>query len=593
MLDRGLQPCPVGIAGELYLAGSGLAHGYLGRPGLTAERFVPCPFGAPGTRMYRTGDLVRWRLDAAGEGQLEFLGRLDHQVKVRGFRIELGEVEAALRAHPAVAEVVVTAQDQRLVGYVVARPGAEADGAVLRAHLQALLPDYMVPALFVELAALPLTASGKVDRKALPQAELAPQDKTAPQTPAQELVARAFAEVLGVTRVGLHTSFFALGGHSLMAMRLVARLRLEAAVDLPVGVVFTAPTVALLARELLVARASTMPPLLRDRRDGDVHPLSDAQEGLWFLEQLGGVGGAYNVPAGVRLEGDLDVGALGRALDEIVRRHEVLRTRFEVRGSAPVQVVEPAAGLGLIAQDVTEAQLGEVVGTVMTAGFALGTDRLLRVRLLRLAERSHVLVVVVHHIVTDGWSMGILVRELMTLYEAYRRGEGSPLAELAVQYGDYARWHRRWLESGVLGRAAGLVADAAGGVRPRRWDLPTDRPAPGGGEPSRRGGDVRSGGGSGARAGGAGPGARARRCSWCCWPGSSWCCHGGAARTTWWVGTPVANRMRAELEPLIGFFVNTLVLRGDLSGDPTGLELVRRMREMALEAYAHQELPFD
>ena len=312
------------------------------------------------------------------------------------------------------------------------------------------------------------------------------------------------------------------------------------------------------------AGASTMPPLLRDRRDGDIHPLSDAQEGLWFLEQLGGVEGAYNVSVGVRLEGELDVGALGRALDEIVRRHEALRTRFEVRGGEPVQVVDPAYGFDLSAQEVPEAELAEVVGSVMSAGFDLGSERLMRVRLLRLEERSHVLVVVVHHIVTDGWSMGILLRELVALYGAYRRGEGSPLAELEVQYGDYARWHRGWLESGVLASQLDWWRERLAGA-PEALDLPTDRLRPA--VESHRGAVVgfdldadlvRKLVELGQREG--------ATLFMVLLAGFELVLARWSGQDDVVVGTPVANRMRAELEPLVGFFVNTLVLRGICRG---------------------------
>ncbi|HEV3049057.1 MAG TPA: condensation domain-containing protein, partial [Longimicrobium sp.] len=486
VLDAVLRPQPAGVPGELFIGGHGVTRGYLGRPGLTAERFVPDAFSAdPGARLYRTGDRARW----TAEGVLEFLGRLDAQVKVRGFRIEPGEIEAVLRRHPAVVECAVVARtagagDTRLVAYVVG--AAEADA--LRAHVGRSLPDYMVPSAFVSLDALPLTPNGKLDRKALPAPELAPAEEkyVAPRTPVEEVLVGIWAEVLRLDRVGVEESFFELGGHSLLATRVVSRVRELFAVELPLRALFEGPTVAELARrveEMRRAELPVLPPLVPTERTGPL-PLSFAQERLWFLDRLEPGSATYNVLAAWRLGGTLDQAALERALGEIVRRHEALRTVVgEVDGS-PVQVVAPFGGFALPVEDLSglgeadrEAAVRRRASEEARRGFNLSADPLFRPALLRLGMEEHVLLLSMHHIVSDGWSMGVLFRELSALYEAYLVGRESPLPELPVQYADYAVWQREQLAGEVLERQLAYWKERLAGA-PELLEVPTDHPRP-------------------------------------------------------------------------------------------------------------------
>ncbi|HYR09422.1 MAG TPA: amino acid adenylation domain-containing protein, partial [Longimicrobium sp.] len=485
VLDAALRPAPIGVPGELYLGGAGLARGYLGRPALTAERFVPDPFSVKGgARRYRTGDRARWLAD----GAIEYLGRLDHQVKVRGFRIELGEIEAVLRRHGSVTDCVVMARaeagEQRLVAYVVG--GVEA--AELRAHLRQSLPEYMVPAAFVFMDALPLTPNGKLDRKALPASELAVAEEgyVAPRTPVEEVLAGIWAEVLGLERVGVEESFFDLGGHSLLATRVVSRVRAVFAVELPLRALFEGPTVAEMAvrvGEMRRAGLPVLPPVVPAERTGPL-PLSFAQERLWFLDRLEPGSTTYNIPAAWRLGGALDVAALERSLSEIVRRHEALRTVFaEVDGSA-VQVVAPFGGFALPVEDLSglgeadrEAAVRRRAREEARRAFDLSAGPLFRATLLRLGAEDHVLLLSMHHIVSDGWSMGVLFRELSALYAAYLAGRESPLPELPVQYADYAAWQRAQLEGEVLDRQLSYWRERLAGA-PELLELPTDHPRP-------------------------------------------------------------------------------------------------------------------
>ncbi|HEX6751684.1 MAG TPA: amino acid adenylation domain-containing protein, partial [Longimicrobium sp.] len=448
VLDARLRPLPVGVPGELYLGGRGVTRGYLGRPGLTAERYVPDPFSAePGARMYRTGDRIRWKAD----GTLEYLGRLDHQVKIRGFRIELGEIEAALRRHERVADCVVVARaeagEQRLVAYVVGDVETEA----LRAHLRRSLPDYMVPSAFVFLDALPLTPNGKLDRKALPAPEYASAEDryVAPRTPVEEVLAGIWAEVLRLERVGVTESFFDLGGHSLLATRVVSRIRELLGVELPLRALFEGPTVAEMAGRVEEMRrageGAALPPLVPVARETPL-PLSFAQERLWFLHQMEPEGAGYNMFRSGRLRGSLDAGALERALDALTERHESLRTTFRPVEQGAVQVVHPAVPARLPVLDLTglapqarEQEARRLEREEAERPFDLERGPLLRVTLLRLAGDEHVLLLTMHHIVSDGWSMGVLFRELFTLYESFSPPSGaarpaSPLPPLAVQY---------------------------------------------------------------------------------------------------------------------------------------------------------------
>ncbi|HYR11357.1 MAG TPA: condensation domain-containing protein, partial [Longimicrobium sp.] len=598
-LDARGEPVPVGVAGELYVGGAQVTRGYLGRPGLTAERFVPDPFSTEGgARLYRTGDRARWQAD----GAIEYLGRLDFQVKVRGFRIELGEIEAVLRQHESVADCVVMARagtgETRLVAYVVG--GVEA--AELRAHLRESLPEYMLPSAFVFLDALPLTPNGKLDRKALPAPEYAANaDRyVGPRTPVEEVLAGIWAEVLRLERVGVEESFFELGGHSLLATRVVSRVRDVFAIELPLRALFEGPTVAELAvrvEEMRRAELPVLPPMVPTERTGAL-PLSFAQERLWFLDRMEPGSATYNILAARRLGGALDEAALERALGEIVRRHEALRTVFaEVDGSA-MQVVAPFGGFALRVEDLSglgeadrEAAVRRRAGEEARRGFDLSAGPLFRPALLRLGTEDHVLLLSMHHIVSDGWSMGVLFRELSALYAAYREGGESPLAELAVQYADYAVWQREQLAGEVLERQLAYWKERLAGA-PELLELPTDHPRPA----------VQTFRGAHERIElplellerlqrlGRSEGATLYMVLLSAFQ-VLLSKYAGSEDIV--VGSPIAGRTRREVEELIGFFVNTLVLRTDLSGDPGFREVLRRAREVTLGAYEHQEVPFE
>ncbi|RYZ42467.1 MAG: non-ribosomal peptide synthetase [Myxococcaceae bacterium] len=605
VLDGAKQPVPVGVPGELYVGGEGLAVGYVGRPELTAERFVPNPFG-DGERLYRTGDMVRW----LSNGTLEFVGRKDSQVKVRGYRIELGEVETALTWSAGVREAVVVAREdgaegKRLVAYVTAEEGAELDASQLRSHVKQRLPEYMVPSAYVVLPTLPLTPNGKVDRKALPAPESAAEGARpgyeAPRTPTEALLAGLWATVLRQERVGLQDDFFALGGHSLLATQLVSRIRESLQVELPLRELFEAPTVGRLAQRVEAARAAATgvqaPPLKRASRDGAL-PLSFAQQRLWFLDQLEPGSTVYNVPSAVRLTGPLDVAALERSFDALVHRHESLRTTFQVEEGSPVQVIHPEGQTRLVVVELStlpeadrEAEARRLSQEASQLPFDLEHGPLLRTTLLRLSEQEHVLVLVLHHIISDGWSMGLLVHELTELYEAFSQGQSSRLPALPLQPADHAVWQREWLQGEVLAAQLGYWKQRLDGA-PRLLELPTDHPRPavqsleGAFAPFALGRELSQAVHALGRREGVTPfmvllaafqAVLAR--------------HSGQEDVC--VGSPIAGRTRAETEGLIGFFVNTLVLRTRLDGQPSFRELLARVREVTLGAYAHQDVPFE
>ncbi|HSK80386.1 MAG TPA: condensation domain-containing protein, partial [Thermoanaerobaculia bacterium] len=489
-LDARMRPVPAGVVGELFVGGEGTARGYLGRPDLTAERFVPDPFsGEAGARLYRTGDLVRQGLD----GRLEFVGRNDQQVKIRGFRIELGEIEAALAGHPTVREAVVVVReergDRRLAAFVT---GEEAGD--LKAHLAERLPAYMVPASITVLPALPLTPNGKVDRRALAametEAATAGRAWVAPRTPLEELLAGVMAGVLGVERVGLRDSFFDLGGHSLLATQVLSRVREALDVEIPLAAFFEHPTVEGLAELAGRDAPSGAPPLVPASRD-ERPPLSFAQQRLWFIQRLDPAGTAYNIPGAVRLVGTLDVPAFARSLAEIVRRHEVLRTAFPEADGRPFQAVSPWTPPALPVLDLTalpvsakDGEVGRLALEMARRPFDLARGPLLRLALARLGEEEHAALFTFHHIVFDGWSMGVLVGELAALYRAYAGGEPSPLPEPAVQYADFSRWQRDWLSGDVLAAQVAWWKERWVGA-PTTLDLPADLPRPA--SPSGRG----------------------------------------------------------------------------------------------------------
>ncbi|XXY48792.1 amino acid adenylation domain-containing protein [Sorangium sp. So ce269] len=609
LLDGGLQPVPVGVAGELYIGGVQVARGYLKRPALTAERFVPDPFSrTPGARLYRTGDLARYR----GDGAIEYLGRIDFQVKLRGLRIELGEIEAALLGSAQIREAAVLlredrAGDPRLVAYVVPRSEPDVDVEALRRALELALPSYMVPSAFVSLESLPLTTSGKLDRKALPAPELEPAargEHVAPSGETEIKLAEIWQEVLGLSRAGAADEFFASGGHSLLATQLVSRVRSVFGVDLPLRAVFEAPVLAQLAARIERARAGrdgldgapTIPLVPR----GDAPPpMSFAQERLWFLQQLDPGSTAYNMAAAVRLSGALDQGALHGCLREVVRRHEALRATFatDAEGGG-VQRIAPAVALSLPLFDLSgvpeaerEGALARVAREEAERPFDLAEGPLVRSALVRLGATEHVWLLGMHHIVSDDWSIGVFVREVSALYAAYVAGQPSPLPPLPIQYADYAHWQRQALSGEALERELAYWTRQLAGI-PSATELPADRPRPA--AQSFRGGEVAvvlpAELAQALRA----LSLRENATLFMTLLAAFQALLGRYSRQSdVVVGSPVANRTRAEVEGLIGFFVNTLALRADLSGDPPFVELLRQVRDTALGAYAHQALPFE
>jgi amino acid adenylation domain-containing protein len=604
VLDTELQPAPRGVTGELHVSGEGLARGYVNRQELTAERFLPNPFSSePGARMYRTGDLVRYRAD----GQLECLGRIDHQLKIRGYRIELGEIEAVLGAHPGVqANAVVLREDvageKRLVAYVVPK-ASRPSSSELRTYLKTKVPDWMVPAAILLIEHMPMTANGKVNRKALPApaTSAVPEDHfVAPHTFVQELLASIWIQVLKLEKAGIHDNFFESGGHSLNATQVISRARNVFHIELHVHDLFASPTIAGLAAivtEKLKDRKLQSPPL-RPTMRGEHFPVSFAQQRLWFIDRLESGSAFYNIPVAVRLSGRLDVEALQRCVNQITQRHEVLRTSFTEVERQPVQVVIPDLTVSIRIDDLTrfseearEAELSRRADEEVQRPFTLEKPPLLRLNLFRLAPEEHVLLAVMHHIISDGWSLGIFVHELTELYAAFVSGKSSPLPAMEIQYGDYAVWQREWLRGDVLQSQVDYWKARLSGAPPV-LSLPTDRPYPK--KQSYQG----------------------RKLTLTLSPSLTenvrmmtrsegvtlfmtllaayevLLCH-QTKQTDMVIGTGLAGRTYSEIEPLIGFFVNTLPLRTDLSGDPDFCELLRRIREACLEAYAHQDVPFE
>ncbi|QAT84065.1 tyrocidine synthase [Corallococcus coralloides] len=601
VLDAHGQPVPVGVRGELHIGGVGVARGYAGRPGLTAERFVPDAFsGEEGARLYRTGDVVRWRAD----GQLDFVGRIDAQVKVRGFRIELGEVENALRAAPAVKDAVVLARedspgDKRLVAYVV---GEALDVTALRAHLKQHLPEYMVPAAFVPMDALPLTSNGKVDRKSLPAPDAsalrASHAYEAPATPLEEKLAALWSEVLRVPTVGRTDNFFELGGHSLLATQLVARVRAALDVELPLRALFEAPTIEALAERLQLTAAGTrLPPLIRIAHEGPP-PLSFAQQRLWLLDQLQPGNAAYNIPAALRLKGHVDLESLRRAFETLVARHETLRTTFVQHQGQPAQRIHAPSTWTLSLLDVSslpepqrEEEARRLANQEAHRPFDLEAGPLLRTSLVRLGDAEHLLLVTMHHIVSDGWSMGVLVRELTALYAAVHAAQAPTLAPLPVQYADFAVWQQGWLQGEALETQLAYWKEKLAGA-PATLELPTDRPRPP--VQSHRGATVEvrlalpvsESLKALARQEGATPFMLLLSAFQVLLSRYS-------GQDDISVGSPIAGRTQAETEGLIGFFVNTLVLRAHVAPRATFRELLAQVRGTTLAAYEHQHLPFE
>ncbi|QAS09309.1 nonribosomal peptide synthetase DhbF [Bacillus subtilis] len=596
VLDNGLQPVPPGVVGELYIAGTGLARGYFHRPDLTAERFVADPYGPPGTRMYRTGDQARWRAD----GSLDYIGRADHQIKIRGFRIELGEIDAVLANHPHIEQAAVVVRedqpgDKRLAAYVVA--DAAIDTAELRRYMGASLPDYMVPSAFVEMDELPLTPNGKLDRKALPAPDFSTSvSDRAPRTPQEEILCDLFAEVLGLARVGIDDSFFELGGHSLLAARLMSRIREVMGAELGIAKLFDEPTVAGLAAHLDLAQ-SARPALQRAERPEKI-PLSFAQRRLWFLHCLEGPSPTYNIPVAVRLSGELDQGLLKAALYDLVRRHESLRTIFpESQGTSYQHILDAdRACPELHVTEIAEKELSDRLAEAVRYSFDLAAEPAFRAELFVIGPDEYVLLLLVHHIVGDGWSLTPLTRDLGTAYAARCHGRSPEWAPLAVQYADYALWQQELLgnEDDPNSLIAGQLAFWKETLKnlPDQLELPTDysRPA----EPSHDGDTIHFR---------IEPEfhkrlqelARANRVSlfMVLQSGLAALLTRLGAGTDIPIGSPIAGRNDDALGDLVGLFINTLVLRTDTSGDPSFRELLDRVREVNLAAYDNQDLPFE
>jgi amino acid adenylation domain-containing protein len=620
VLDERRQPVPLGTPGELYIAGAGVAQGYWRQPELTAERFLADPFvSQPGEnqdkdkdkdkeseeKMYRTGDRVRW----LPNGAVEFLGRADDQVKLRGFRIELGEIEAVLAEHPGVRQAVVLAREadngeKRLVAYVVAATSPAPASELLQQHLAEKLPDYMVPAFFVLLDKLPLNANGKVDRKALPAPEAAAgaqKEYVAPRTAVEEVLAGMWGELLKLERIGMHDDLFKLGAHSLLATQVVSRLRRTFQVEVPLRALFETPTIAGLAEKIEAvqreAEGVPVPPLVAVARDRHL-PLSFAQQRLWFFSQLEPGSPFYNVPRALRLRGWLNLAALEQSINQIVERHEVLRTAFATVNDEPVQVIAaclrlqvPVVDLRHLPESEREREAQNRANQESQQPFDLSRGPLLRPGLLRLADDDHVLLLTMHHIVSDAWSANLMLQELAALYTANLEGKVSPLAPLAVQYADYAVWQRNWLQGEVLEKQLGYWRRQLEGV-PALLGLPTDRARLA--VQSFRGAK---------HTGVLSQELTAQLHHLSQQEGATLFMtllagfqallgrYTGQDEVV--VGTDVANRTREETEKLIGFFINLLPLRGDLRGNPTFRELLQRVREAALGAYAHQEVPFE
>ncbi|MFN6484869.1 MULTISPECIES: non-ribosomal peptide synthetase [unclassified Nostoc] len=606
ILDNNLHLTPIGIKGEIYIGGAGLARCYMQHPELTADKFIPNYFSPqPGARLYKTGDLGRYLPD----GTIEFIGRSDYQVKIRGFRIELTEIEAVLRQHPSVKEAVIVAPDlelgqKYLAAYVV--PSQESSYQVdeLRSYLRTKLPDYMLPSTFIMLKALPLTPSGKIDRQALPALDQVRPETAkfvAPRTPIEEVLGGIWSEILGIKQVGIHDSFFDLGGHSLLATQVASQVREAFQVELRLRSLFETPTIAGLAELIETAMRSgqnsaTM--LINQVKREDELPLSFAQQRLWFLNQMEPDNPFYNISRAVLLKGSLNVAALEQSINEIVRRHEVLRTSFRDVDGQAVQEIAAALNIKLLVIDLEklspeeqQVEIRRLASSQARQAFNLTEDALLRTSLLRLQEEEHVLVFTIHHIVADGWSAGVIVREVAALYESFSSGKPSSLPDLTIQYADFAIWQRQWLQTEVHLSQMAYWKQQLGKKLPV-LQLPTDRPRPA----------IQT--------------FRGRKQSWQIPKVLTEALKSlsrqeavtlfmtllAAFKTLLYrytnqadilIGSPIANRNRSEIEPLIGCFVNTLVLRTDLSSNPSFKELLRRVREVTLDAYAHQDLPFE
>lgn len=607
ILDQHLQPVPVGEAGELHIASVGLARGYLNRPELTNEKFIPNPFGGePETRLYKTGDLARYLPD----GNIEFLGRIDQQVKIRGFRIELGEIEAILAQHPALKQTLVIDREdvpgnKRLVAYLVAQPGQVPNQSELRRFLLGKLPEYMVPTAFVLLDTIPLNPNGKVDRRALPAPDTSSlslaTDFVAPRTTKEEILAAIWGQVLGREQIGSYDNFFELGGHSLLATQVISRIRQALSVEISLQSLFAHPTIAELAEVInqhqfagINFELQTIPKLV----NRESIPLSFAQQRMWFWEQLQPGNSIYHVAEALHLQGDLNMEVLQQSLDAILAHHEALRTNFIIQDGNPVQVIQKPSPVELLvfnlknySQSQRHTQIENLLQQQTQRPFNFASDLMLRGCLLQIDQQEHILLLVMHHIASDGWSMGILWQQLAELYQAFISNQPNPLLELPIQYADYALWQRQWLRGEVLENQLHYWQQQLAGAAPV-IELPTDRPRP----------PIQT--------------YQGRKQAFALPQNLSQSLQKlsqqegvtmfmtllAALQTLLYrysgqedilVGSAIAGRNRAEVEGLIGFFVNTIVLRSHLAGNPTFRDLLAQVRTVALNAYAHSDLPFE
>lgn len=612
VLNRQFQPCPIGVPGDLYIGGECLSLGYLGEPALTAEKYVPDPFSdEPGARLYATGDMARYLPD----GNLEFLGRVDHQVKVRGFRIELGEIEAALSQHPALRESTVLSRedrpgDRRLVAYVVPRTGYQVTAAELRQYLKERLPDYMLPAAFMVLPALPLTSNAKVDRKALPAPDWTQHHEADGQeivyTPIEEILAGIWAEALSVEHIRPEDSFFDLGGHSLLATQVIAHIRASFQVELPLRSLFEAPTLAGLAEQIARVRLAAKADMTEQRQEVPLVPgsrtaplpLSFAQQRLWFLDQLEPHSAAYTIPVAVRLCGPLNRELLEDSLQLLVQRHETLRTIFVAHQGMPQVRIDPEARLPLSVVDLSSTKQGlspdvvrQYIDTEALRPFDLSTGPLLRATLLICSFEEHILLVTMHHSISDGWSLQIFFRELSSVYTALSKQQVPHLPTMPVQYVDFAVWQRTMFQGRLLERQLDYWRKQLADLPPL-LNVPTDAPRQA--SQSSRGASLHSD---------LSPELSQRLKALCRQEDVTLfmlllavfalLLARLSGQDNIVVGTPIAGRTRVEVEHLIGFFINTLALRIDLSGNPTFRDLLTQVRQVALDAYTHQDLPFE
>ncbi|MCZ8026599.1 MAG: amino acid adenylation domain-containing protein, partial [Microcystis sp. LE19-10.1B] len=615
ILDSHLQPVPIGVPGELHIGGMGLARGYLNRPELTQEKFIPNPFekdevipptplnkgGNEPSKLYKTGDLARYLPD----GKIEYLGRIDNQVKLRGFRIELGEIESLLNQNEAVLSSCVIVRednlgDKRLVAYVVPQPEINLTINEIRQFLRAKLPDYMVPTAFVLLDTFPLTPNGKIDRRALPVPDLQRQGEyIASRNPIEEKMAQIWGEVLKLKRVSIEDNFFELGGHSLLATQVISRLQETFEIVLPLRYLFESPTIAQLSavilKELQTGLGLKLPSIVPVNREDDI-PLSWAQERLWFVNQLEGESGAYTIDLTMRLRGNLNVKALEKAFQAIIQRHEPLRTQFKLKDNKPIQAIDPNVTFTLPVVNLqnlshSEQQVKNLLLAAASEPFDLESGSVLRVNLLQVKTEEYVLLLAIHHIAADGWSIGVLIDELSVYYRSFCTGTKADLPTLSIQYADFALWQRQWLTNEVLDRQLSYWKQQLTGV-PLLHQLPTDRPRPA--IQSFRGGTERLQLDSQLTQ-------QLKKLSqesgstlfMTLLAGFAVLLSRYSQQTDVVIGSPIANRNRTEIEGLIGFFVNSLVLRFDLSQDPTFEDFLAQVRQTTQDAYDHQDLPFE